>query len=71
MDALSKVLRVVATIMMALVVAGFMLAFINSDEHAFFLSILFSPVALIFFGASTLLNPDRHQNGPGAGAVSS
>ena len=70
MDALSKVLRVVAAIVMALVVAGFMLAFINSDEHEFFLSILFAPIALILFGASTLLDPHRHPSGPGAGAIS-
>jgi predicted Co/Zn/Cd cation transporter (cation efflux family) len=60
MDLLSKTLRMIAALVMALVVAGFMLAFINSDTHEFFLAIYVAPIALVFFGASALLDPHRH-----------
>jgi hypothetical protein len=70
MNALSKTLRVVAAIVMAMVVAGFMLAFINSDTHEFFLAAGVAPIALVFFGASTLLNPHRHSDDPQQSAFS-
>ena len=60
MDLLSKTLRVIAAVVMALVVAGLMLAFINSDTHEFFLAVYVAPLALIMFGASSLLDPNRH-----------
>jgi len=58
MHTLSKILQFVAAVVMALVVAGFMLAFINSDSHEFFLSVMFAPFAIIFFGVSSLLHSD-------------
>ena len=62
MDLLSKTLRMIAALVMALVVAGFMLAFINSDTHEFFLAAYVAPLALVMFGASALLDPNRHPN---------
>jgi hypothetical protein len=70
MGTLSKVLRVVAATVMAVVVAGFMLAFINSDSRDFFLAVSASPLALIFFGVSSLLDPNRHHDDPQQSAFS-
>jgi hypothetical protein len=46
---------------MSLVVAGFMLAFIDHNERAFFLSILVAPLALVFHGISMMLDPQQHR----------
>lgn len=62
MNVLSKGLRIVAAMTMTMVVAGFMLAFINNDGHEFFLAIALSPIALIFFAISALLGPPRSEN---------
>jgi hypothetical protein len=45
-----------------MVVAGFMLAFINGDGHEFFLAVALSPIALIVFAISALLEPRRGEN---------
>jgi uncharacterized membrane protein len=62
MSLVSKALRVVAAMVMAMVVAGFMLAFINDDGHEFFLAIATSPIALIVFAVSALLEPHRSEH---------
>jgi hypothetical protein len=63
MRVVSKTLRLIAALVMALAVAGFMLAFINHDSHEFFVALLISPLALIMEGASVMLDPDHiHSN---------
>jgi hypothetical protein len=59
MRVVSRTLKLVAALIMALVVAGFMLAFIDDNSREFFLSILVAPVALIFQGMSAMLDAQR------------
>jgi ABC-type uncharacterized transport system permease subunit len=59
MRAVSTTFRFVAAMILALVVAGFMLAFINQDAHDFFVAVFVAPLGLIFEGMSHFLGP-RH-----------
>ena len=61
MDLLSKLLRIVAGVFLVLVVAGSMLAFINSDSHEFLVAMQAAPLALICFAASILIDPQHAQ----------